>query len=180
MAGTIDATKLKTAINRQIHPMARCVALLRKTDKIVGSLNLQVAVSEQGAVTPSLQSPANAEATKCVVEGARAWKLPSVGSGTAMVLLNLEEGSGPSLDEHACSRDDECTVAPYPSCCSCAEDASPRAMHKETLRKHNAMCATIDCKPCDHERASKSPPSPEREPTPKGAACRAARCVAVY
>jgi hypothetical protein len=52
-------------------------------------------------------------------------------------------------------------------------------MHKETLRKQNAMCATIDCKPCDPGQASKTQ-SPEREPNPKAAACRAARCVAIY
>jgi hypothetical protein len=76
-------------------PRATCVVALLSD---VGSLNLQIAIDQAGAVTPALQSPANPEATTCILSGARAWSLPAIGTGTAMVLLSIDEDAPPDRD----------------------------------------------------------------------------------
>jgi hypothetical protein len=91
MEGNLVGDKLASSINAQIAPMGRCVPLIRRTDNVVGSLNLSIKIDAAGKVTPDLQSPANPEATKCILDGARGWSLPGIGAGRAMVLLAIEE-----------------------------------------------------------------------------------------
>lgn len=94
MDSNVVAEKLVAEVNRQIGPIGRCAEIIRKTDNVVGSLNLQVTISKDGHVTPSLQSPVNPEAEKCLLDGIRAWSIAGAGHGRAMVLLEIKATSG--------------------------------------------------------------------------------------
>jgi hypothetical protein len=89
MSGSIVVEKLLAAVNRQVASIAPCAALIRKTDAVVGSLNLQVDITKTG---PSLdvQSDASQEAKQCLYDGMKTWSLAGAGYGRAMVLLSLE------------------------------------------------------------------------------------------
>jgi hypothetical protein len=91
MSGKIDAKDLVAELNAELAPLEPCVALIRKTDHTVGSLNLQVTVAESGAVQVDLQSPVSADAKRCLLQGTRAWRVTRAGAGTAMVLLELTD-----------------------------------------------------------------------------------------
>lgn len=89
MDGSIDATALKSELNQQLSSLEPCVALIRKTDQTVGSLNLQVKVDGSGAVSVDLQSPVNPHAKRCLMKGMRTWHVQQAGTGTAMALVQL-------------------------------------------------------------------------------------------
>jgi hypothetical protein len=91
MDGKLDSEILLAQVNGQLGPLVRCVALIRRTDKVVGSLNLQVTIASDGAVKPDLQSPMNKEAEACLLDGMKNWKLAGQGAGRAMVLLSLND-----------------------------------------------------------------------------------------
>lgn len=89
-SGKMTEKALVAELQTQLSAMHACVPLIRKTDVNVGSLNLEITVSEEGSVTPDLQSPANDEAERCILDGARAWRVS--GPGSAMVLLMIQDG----------------------------------------------------------------------------------------
>lgn len=91
MSSPVDAAGLPAMLNRQMQPLARCAALLRKTDKVTGSLNLRVTIAAGGRVTAQLQSPVPPDVEKCILEGAARWSVPKAGAGEAMVLLNVDD-----------------------------------------------------------------------------------------
>jgi hypothetical protein len=90
LEGNVDADKVVPAINTQVAGLQRCVALIRTTDKVVGSLNLRITIAQDGKVATELQSPVNASAQRCLLDGARTWSIKGAGAGKAMLLLNLE------------------------------------------------------------------------------------------
>ena len=98
--GSLDAEALVSELNEQMGALGACVGLIRKTDEVVGSLNVQVTISANGEVTPDLQSPVNPDAERCLLEAMRAWRLPGLGEGKAMVLLSLGE-TAPSASASA-------------------------------------------------------------------------------
>lgn len=91
MGGAIDPKALVSELDGQLAPLEPCVALIRKTDDVVGSLNLQVTVATSGATRVELQSPVNTDAQRCLLGGMRAWRATHAGAGTAMVLLGLTD-----------------------------------------------------------------------------------------
>ena len=95
MSGSLDDDVLITVINGQLGPLDRCVALIRKTNKVVGSLNLRVTVTADGNSTTELQSPLDDEAKRCVLDGIRDWRIRGAGHGDAMVLLELTDRAKP-------------------------------------------------------------------------------------
>lgn len=90
LEGDVDTDKIVPAINTQVAALQRCVAAIRATDKVVGSLNLEITVAEGGKVKTDLQSPVNPAAKTCLLDGVRAWSVKGAGAGKAMLLLNLE------------------------------------------------------------------------------------------
>jgi len=89
--GSLTADAVVSELNAQLRPLNPCVAIIRKTDKVVGSLHVEIEVSANGQVSAELRSPTNAEAECCLIEGMRQWDLPAMGEGNAMVLLMLED-----------------------------------------------------------------------------------------
>jgi hypothetical protein len=90
LEGNLAVNDVVRVINTQVAELQRCVATIRETDGVVGSLNLQVTIAEDGKVVTELQSPVNDDAKRCLLDGARGWVVPGAGSGKAMLLLNLE------------------------------------------------------------------------------------------
>lgn len=90
MDGPISTPSILDAINARSAKLGACIPEIRKTDKVVGSLNLRVTVELQGAATVELQSPLSDDAKKCVL-GALADLKVNGGPGHAMVLLEIEE-----------------------------------------------------------------------------------------
>jgi hypothetical protein len=90
MEGGVDAKTLVDSINTQSAGLAACVPLIRETDKVVGSLNVQVTIKADGAMSAELQSPVNPKAEKCLLDGMRGWKAAGTKAGRAMVLLTIE------------------------------------------------------------------------------------------
>jgi hypothetical protein len=88
--GDLSSEALSAAINARSAALGACVPAIRRTDKVVGSLNLQVTVTGPDATSLDLQSPMNDEAKKCVL-GALAGLSVRGGTGRAMVLLNIDE-----------------------------------------------------------------------------------------
>jgi hypothetical protein len=88
MDGDLDAGRVVSELNLQLGDLHGCVPVIRETDTVVGSLNVQIAVAADGAVTADLQSPVNDRAKACLLEGMKAWKIES-GQGRSMVLLEL-------------------------------------------------------------------------------------------
>jgi hypothetical protein len=93
--GTLVPEVLVAEVNRQRRSLQRCGPLVRNTDRVVGSLNLQLVVDAQGRVTPDLQSPVNEQARACLVAAARGWRIRGAGHGEAMLLLVLDDAAGP-------------------------------------------------------------------------------------
>lgn len=89
--GSIDHKALAIELDRQLLPLEPCVALIRRTDQVVGSLNLQVKVDSTGQISVDLQSPVNPEAKRCLLAGMRSWHVVGTGAGTSMVLLELTD-----------------------------------------------------------------------------------------
>jgi hypothetical protein len=94
-AGTLREKELVAEVNRQRGSVQRCGPLVRRTDPVVGSLNLQLSIDAAGRVTPDLQSPVNDEAKACLLAAARGWRIRGAGSGEAMLLLVLDDAAGP-------------------------------------------------------------------------------------
>ena len=90
LEGDLAPDAVVQAINTQLTELKKCVAVIRATDGVVGSLNLQVTIAKDGKVVTELQSPVNDNAKRCVLDGARGWVVKGAGSGKAMLLLNLE------------------------------------------------------------------------------------------
>ena len=90
LEGNVDADKLVAAINTQVTALQRCVSVIRTSDKVVGSLNLQITLAQDGKVATELQSPLNAAAERCMLDGVGAWRVTGAGTGKAMLLLSLE------------------------------------------------------------------------------------------
>lgn len=90
MEGDLDDKKLVAEANKQIEAVSKCAPIVRKTDGVVGSLNLQVTIAKDGKVTPDLKSPVNPDAKKCILEAVKAWSVKGAGAGKAMVLLSIE------------------------------------------------------------------------------------------
>ena len=93
--GDVSAEQLVASANQQMKPLFGCVSVIRQTDQSVGSLNIEVTISESGAVAAELQSPLSAEAKTCLIDGFSNWRLEGAGSGRAMLLLTLEDTSAP-------------------------------------------------------------------------------------
>lgn len=89
MEGKLDAPALVSAINQQVGSVASCAALIRRTDAVVGSLNLRVDVDSTGSVRVALESPVNDEAKRCLQDGFALWRVRDAGQGRAMVLLSI-------------------------------------------------------------------------------------------
>jgi hypothetical protein len=89
--GSVDEKRLVRELEGQMKGLGACVPLIRKTDEVVGSLNLEVSIGQGKSPQISLRSPMNPEAERCVTEAAGAWRLDDVGRGRAMVLLVLGE-----------------------------------------------------------------------------------------
>ena len=90
LEGNLTPGEIVRAINTQVTDLQRCVAVIRATDGVVGSLNLQVTIAKDGKVVTDLQSPVNDDAKRCLLDGVRGWVVRGAGSGKAMLLLNLE------------------------------------------------------------------------------------------
>jgi hypothetical protein len=90
LEGNLAADEIVRAINTQLADLQKCVAAIRATDGVVGSLNLEVMIAKDGKVVTELQSPVNDDAKRCLLDGARGWVVKGAGSGKAMLLLNLE------------------------------------------------------------------------------------------
>ena len=90
LEGNIAADRIVPAINTQLGALQPCVAVIRATDNVVGSLNLRVTIATDGKVTTELQSPVNDNAKRCLLDGASRWIVKDAGAGKAMLLLNLE------------------------------------------------------------------------------------------
>jgi hypothetical protein len=93
-SGSIAERTLVSTVNDHMDVLDGCLPLIRKTDDVVGSLNVELTISTTGAVTADLQSPVNPAAKTCLLEGMRRWKLPAVGDGKAMLLLALGDRDG--------------------------------------------------------------------------------------
>lgn len=93
--GTVDPPRLVAEVNRQRGRLQSCGPLVRKTDPVVGSLNLSLEVLSTGRVKPDLQSPVNPEALRCLLDAAGAWVIRGAGTGRAMLLLVLDDAAGP-------------------------------------------------------------------------------------
>lgn len=93
--GRLGTDQLVASINGQLEPMQRCVALIRETDQVVGSLNLRLTVAPGGRVSSELQSPVNDQAGRCLDEGMRLWRVQGAGQGSAMLLLMLQDRPPP-------------------------------------------------------------------------------------
>jgi hypothetical protein len=89
--GDLDKDALVAEINRQLGPLDACVALIRRTDSAVGSLNVRISVSPSGALGPKLESPVNPEAERCLVAGLERIRVTKAGKGRAMLLLTLQD-----------------------------------------------------------------------------------------
>jgi hypothetical protein len=89
MEGKLDAVALVAAINQQVGSVASCAALIRRTDNVVGSLNLRVDVDSTGSVRVAIESPVNDEAKRCLQDGFALWRVRNAGQGRAMVLLSI-------------------------------------------------------------------------------------------
>jgi len=87
--GALDDKALVPELDAQIVGVAKCAAIVRKSDTVVGSLNLQITVAKDGTVTPDLQSPVNKEAKSCILAAVRKWRVKKAGAGRAMVLLSV-------------------------------------------------------------------------------------------
>lgn len=87
--GDVSTEAIAAAVDARGAALGACVPAIRSTDKVVGSLNLQVTVTGPNATTLELQSPVNDEAKKCIL-GALAGLSVRVGTGRAMVLLGIE------------------------------------------------------------------------------------------
>jgi hypothetical protein len=89
MGGQVDEKALVEALQPQLAALDPCASLTREADAVVGSLNLQLTIADGGAVTTDLQSPVSDAAKRCFDAAFAAWKLPGVGAGKAMVLVEL-------------------------------------------------------------------------------------------
>jgi hypothetical protein len=89
LEGNVDADKLVAAINTQVADLQKCVAVIRSTDNVVGSLNLEVKIAQDGAVVTDLQSPVNDPAKMCLMDGFHKWTVKDAGVGKAMLMLAL-------------------------------------------------------------------------------------------
>lgn len=89
---SIDKDRLLADVGKQVSSLTKCVALIRKTDSVVGSLNVEANVGKDKKIKLTLRSPVNPEAEKCIAEGTKKWTAePSTGTGRAMVLLVLDD-----------------------------------------------------------------------------------------
>lgn len=153
-------------INRQSESISRCAPLIRTTDAVVGSLNVQVSAQSSG-VTYDVQSPVNAEARRCLLDGMSHWSLVVAGTGKAMVLLSIEEAAPPPTPTDtalSCSQDTDCVLTTFAGCCSCCPCAPLRATRVDTDAREREMCAAIDCRPCaDGEVKCLACQDPEKE-----------------
>lgn len=182
MDGAIVPEKLVVEINRRVGSLATCAALVRETDRVVGSLNLQIASGKEG-VTPHLQSPVNPKAERCLIDNIQRWSLVDAGLGRAMVLLVIEEAStsgvsrdggpadGSSGDPRSCNADADCVLTTFPGCCSCCPCAPLRALRTDAEASERARCAEIDCESC---AGAKIRCAPCEDPNKRGVV---ARCV---
>lgn len=87
--GDLDKDVLIAELNRQLGVLDPCVALVRRTDSGVGSLNVRIAVGPSGSLGPKLESPVNPEAERCLVSGLEKLRVTKAGKGRAMLLLSL-------------------------------------------------------------------------------------------
>jgi hypothetical protein len=90
MDGPVSTPAIMKAVDERATALGACIPAIRKTDKVVGSLNLQVTVNLQAPATVELQSPLNDEAKKCVLDALADLKVGG-GPGRAMVLLEIED-----------------------------------------------------------------------------------------
>jgi len=91
MDGSIEAVALVAQLNRQVGILDPCVSKIRATDDVVGSLNLEVAIVSDGEAGFEVQSDVNDEARACLHEGLESIQIRAVGTGRAMVLLELTD-----------------------------------------------------------------------------------------
>ena len=87
--GNVDDKALVTELSSE--NLASCVPLIRKTDNVVGSLNVELMIRKDSSVSPALQSPVNKEAETCLLGAMRKWKVKKAGAGRAMVLLTIAQ-----------------------------------------------------------------------------------------
>lgn len=89
---SIDKDRLLADIGKQVPSLTKCVALIRKTDNVVGSLNVEANVGKDKKIKLTLRSPVNPEAEKCIADGTKKWTAETAtGTGRAMVLLVLDD-----------------------------------------------------------------------------------------
>ncbi len=89
---SIDKDRLLSDIGKQVTSLTKCVALIRKTDNVVGSLNVEANVGKDKKIKLTLRSPVNPEAEKCIADGTKKWTAETAtGTGRAMVLLVLDD-----------------------------------------------------------------------------------------
>ncbi len=93
--GEIDAKALVASANSQLESIADCVALIRRSDPVVESINVELLVERDGAVTPELQSPLAADVQRCLLAGLGEWRITSAGVGRALLLLTLSSDAPP-------------------------------------------------------------------------------------
>lgn len=92
MEGKVDDKALVAETNAQVEKVSACAPIVRKTDHVVGSINLKIAIAKDGTTKPELQSPVSDEAKTCILDAVGKWKLSQkVGAGSAMVLLSFVE-----------------------------------------------------------------------------------------
>lgn len=87
MEGTIDRASLLQQLGPQLASLDSCVAKIRATDQVVGSLNVQVTIAATGAVAFDVQSDVNDDARSCLRAGLAGIHIVGAGTGRAMVLL---------------------------------------------------------------------------------------------
>jgi hypothetical protein len=87
MDGDLDKQAVIDAVNRKSQALGSCVAVIRTTDSVVGSLNVQV-TSDGQQTKFELQSDVSDAAKKCVLSALEGVSVK--GKGRAMVLLTLE------------------------------------------------------------------------------------------
>jgi hypothetical protein len=86
--GNVDGKQIIVAANDDAVGLQQCAVPLVSNAPGTGSVNLEITVTANGTVTGDLQSPAHADAKKCILDLVKTWKVS--GSGKAMVLLSVE------------------------------------------------------------------------------------------
>lgn len=90
MEGNVETANVAAAIEARASALGACVPMIRKTDAVVGSLNVQITLRAPGDVQIELQSPLADDAKRCVL-GALDGLAVQGSTGKMMLLLGIDD-----------------------------------------------------------------------------------------